>query len=397
MMQPSIGKEPLMHIVKRGEVPRWRAIGIRIAAVLIGVLISMAFANIVSGLTPVQLITTMWKGVFGDPKIPASTRINVPLAVRDTAQLLCIALALAAAFKMKFWNIGGEGQVLMGALATAIVMIKVGGKVPTPVLFLLMLLAAIVAGGIWGLIPAFFKAHWNTNETLFTLMLNYIAIQLVSYYYNGWKGKASTLGKLNKATRAGWFPKLVESKNPQNWFSALLNQRYAINILVVLVLVLLMYFYLTKTKHGSEISVVGESQNTARYAGINVKKVIIRTMILSGAICGLCGFLSVAGSDQTISTGTAGGYGFTAIIVAWMSGFNPFYMVFNSFFLIFLERGTAQIKNSFPTFNDNASAVITGIILFFLVGSEFFLRYRIVFRRHEKKEKATQEAAVKGA
>ena len=222
MTQPATGKEPLMHIVRRGDIPRWRAIGIRAAAVLLGVLFSMAFANIVSGLTPIQLISTMWKGVFGDPELPASTRINVPLAIRDTAELLCIALALAAAFRMRFWNIGGEGQVLMGALATAIVMIRLGDKVSAPVLFLLMFLAAIVAGGIWGLIPAFFKAHWNTNETLFTLMLNYIAIQLVSYYYNGWKGKASTLGKLNKATRAGWFPKLVESKNPDNWFSALL-------------------------------------------------------------------------------------------------------------------------------------------------------------------------------
>ena len=244
--------------------------------------------------------------------------------------LLCIGVALAPAFKMRFWNIGAEGQILIGALAAAFCMLYIGNSVPTPILFLCMILASITAGAVWGLIPAYFKAHWNTNETLFTLMMNYVAIQLVACFVNIWRGQASSLGKLNVDTQAGWFPMIF-------------GQRYMINIFVILIFTVLMYIYLKYTKHGYEISVIGESANTARYAGINVRKVTLRTMAISGAICGISGFLILSGKDQTISTATAGGRGFTAIIVAWLAKFNTFYMMLISFLLIFLERGASQI------------------------------------------------------
>ena len=188
------------------------------------------------------------------------------------------------------------------------------------------------------------------------------------------RGTASSLGKLNMSTQAGWMPMF-------------LGQRYNVNILVVLILTILMYLYLKFSKQGYELSVVGESENTARYAGINVKRVTIRTMIISGAICGLAGFLIVSGKDQTIATTSAGGQGFTAIIVAWLAKFNTFYMALISFLLVFLSRGAAEIASTYDL-NDFSSSIIEGIILFFILGSEFFINYRVIFRGSESKEVA---------
>lgn len=173
-------------------------------------------------------------------------------------------------------------------------------------------------------------------------------------------------------TKVGWFPEFF-------------GERYNINIVVVLLLTFAMFFYLKYTKQGYEISVVGASENTARYAGINVKKVIIRTVVLSGAICGLCGFLLVAGRDQTISVSTAGGRGFTAIIVAWLAKFNTFIMALISFLLIFLEMGAGEISSAFGL-NDYVADIISGIILFFILGSEFFANYKLIFRGKKAKE-----------
>ena len=289
-------------------------------------------------------------------------------ALRDLSSLLCIAIALAPAFKMRFWNIGGEGQVLIGGLVAALIMVYFGSSLPAPLLFAAMVIGSVLAGAIWAFVPAWFKSRWNTNETLFTLMMNYVATSIVACMTNIMRGQASSLGTLNKATKAGWLPVIN-------------GQRYTINIIVVLVLTFAMYAYLKYSKQGYEISVVGESENTARYAGINVSRVMIRTMLLSGAICGLCGFLVVAGKDQTISTTSAGGNGFTAIIVAWLAKFNTFYMMLISFLLIFLDRGASEIASAY-SLNEYAADIITGIILFFILGSEFFINYRLVWRGH---------------
>lgn len=358
-------REPLFRVVKREDVSSGKAILIRALAVFAALLVNGIFILCITGVDPVSAYLKMLEGAFGNS-------IYLWATINATMKLLCISVALSLAFKMQFWNCGGEGQVLIGALAAAFVMAKFGESVPGIALFVLMFLAAAVSGAIWGLIPAVFKAQWNTNETLFTLMMNYVAIQLVSYTYNVWRGQASGLGKLNKTTHAGWFPEIM-------------GQRAFLNVIFVLLITVIVYFYLKYSKQGYEISVVGGSQNTARYAGINVKKVIIRTMALSGMLCGICGFLTVAGNDQTISTGTAGGYGFTAIIVAWLSKFNAFYMLGVSLFIVFLEKGTALIANDFSSFSASASAIVTGVILFFVIGSEFFMNYKLVFRKKTAK------------
>jgi simple sugar transport system permease protein len=280
--------------------------------------------------------------------------------------------------KCVFWNIGAEGQVLVGGIATAACMIYFGGQLPTWLLLILMFVISAVAGAIWGVIPAFFKSRFKTNETLFTLMMNYVAIQLTSFFVAKWENPygSNTVGIINQSTQTGWFPSLF-------------GQHNLLNVIIVLMLTVIMFIYLRYSKQGYEISVVGESERTAKYIGINVRKVIVRTMTLSGAICGLAGFIAVAGASHTISISTAGGRGFTAIIVAWLAKFNTFVMILVSALLVFLEKGSIQIASQY-NLNDYASQMITGIILFFILGSEFFVNYRSCSVKKRRRNEMTQ-------
>jgi simple sugar transport system permease protein len=203
-------------------------------------------------------------------------------------------------------------------------------------------------------------------------MLNYVAVQIINFCIVFWENPAgsNTVGIINSATHQGWFPKIF-------------GLAYGWNIIIVLAITLGMYIYMKYSKHGYEIAVVGESHNTARYAGINVKKVIIRTMMISGAICGIAGAIIVSGGSHTISISTGGGRGFTAIIVAWMSKFNPWAMIAVSALLVFMQQGSIQIATQYGL-NENASDIITGIILLFLIGCEFFINYKVEFYKKKK-------------
>lgn len=353
-----VHREPLFHIVKRTDISRSKAILIRAAAIAAALLLCSLIMFLIGKVNPVDYFSSMLKGNFGTPNLIWANLYSVAI-------LLCVAVALTPAFRMRFWNIGAEGQVLMGGLAATMCMMYAGGSVPLPVLYIMMTVASILAGAIWGGIPAIFKAQWNTNETLFTLMMNYVAIQLVSFFINIWVKSGS--GVLKPMDQYG-FPTL--------------GNKWLLNILVVAVITVLIYVYLRYTKQGYEISVVGESENTARYVGINVKKVIIRTMLLSGALCGVAGLIIAGGMNHTISVGSAGGRGFTAIMVTWLAKFNPLFMVLTSILIVFLEAGSMQIKTDFRL--ANISEITTAIILFFIIGCEFFINYRIIFRRSEK-------------
>ena len=364
-MMSKTAAEPLVRISKREGTTFVQKVLVRAIAILLALVVDAFFIFFVTGLNPISVYGVMWNGTFMN-----TTRFS--WALRDLSSLLCIAIALAPAFKMRFWNIGGEGQVLIGGLVAALIMVYFGSSLPAPLLFAAMVIGSVLAGAIWAFVPAWFKSRWNTNETLFTLMMNYVAINLVECLTNIWRGAKSSMGNINAATQAGWFPKLF-------------GYRFSLNIIIVLVLAVLMYLYLRYTKHGYEISVIGESENTAKYVGINVKKAVIRTMLLSGAICGIAGFITVAGKNMTISSETAGGYGFTAIIVAWLAHFNTGYMALISFLLVFLEKGATQIASAYKVLNDYASSIVTGVILFFILGSEFFVNYRLVFRKKAAK------------
>lgn len=369
-------KEPLIRIEKNAGMSKWKALAIRALALVLALLVCGIFINAVGGLSLGEAFRQMWEGTFGVIGNARSIEIRCWNTAIFGAKLLCIAVALTPAFRMRFWNIGAEGQVLVGALATAIVMHDFSDSLRGPALYIVMMVVCVLAGSLWGFIPAYFKAKFGTNETLFTLMMNYVAMKMVDCFYNLWKGKKSSMEAINMDTHIGYLPDI-------------LNHGYTINIIVFVLLAVLMFFYLKKTKHGFEIAVVGESQNTARYAGINVKKVIIRTMILSGAICGICGGLTVAGQSHSISSETtAGGYGFTAIIVAWLAQFNTLAMIAISILIMFLEMGTGQLGNAYPAFATGAGDVLIGLVLFFIIGCEFFVRYRLIFRGAAKRAEA---------
>ena len=274
----------MIHITKRKEMPLWQSLAVRLGAIVIALVVCGFITTITTGLNPIDVYATMIKGAFGTARKTWSL-------LQELAILLCISVALTPAFRMKFWNLGGEGQILIGCFASAACMILLGDKVPNVLLILIMLVTSVAVGAIWALIPAIFKARWNTNETLFTLMMNYVATQIVAYFVIVWevpKGSGN-IGIINQSTEAGWFPVIG-------------GQKYLLNVVLVAIVTAVMYIYLNYSKQGYEISVVGESTNTARYVGIKVDKVILRTLLISGAICGFAGLLLVAGTNHTLTT-----------------------------------------------------------------------------------------------
>ena len=358
-------KQSLFHISKRDALPWYQRVLIRGGAILLALIVCALVTMLLTGENPISIYGTIFYGAFGTARKSWVTFQNL-------AVLLGISLAVTPAFKMRFWNIGAEGQVLIGCLATAACMICLGDKLPSGLLILVMLAAALAAGALWGFLPSFFKAKWNTNETLFTLMMNYIATQLAAFFIIIWevpKG-AGKIGIINQNSEAGWLPVIG-------------GKQYLLTILVVAIMTILMYIYLTYSKHGYEIAVVGESQRTASYAGIKVERVIIRTMVLSGAVCGLMGLLLTAGTDHTLTTTIVGGRGFTAVMVSWLGKFNPIVMVFTSLLLVVLSRGASEISSVF-SLNHSFADILTGIILFFIIGSEFFLTYKVSLRASKK-------------
>ena len=354
-------REPLIRIAKRASISPWKSWGIRVIAFLLSMMVCGILALVLIEkirLNPEKL------GKFFECFINGSFSTNRRLwkFLKDLSILLCISLAVTPAFRMRFWNIGAEGQTLVGVLGCIAVDFYLGGKIPEALLLVLMFVAAIVSASVWGLIPALFKAKWNTNETLFTLMMNYIATYLVGYFLIVWvPSGSSSLGKL----KTGKLPSF--------------GHDYLVIILVTLLITGFLYIYLNYSKHGYEIAVVGESENTARYVGINVKKVIIRTMLVSGALCGLAGYLIGAGLDQSVTADSVGGRGFTAIMVSWLAKFNPIFMVLTSALITALNQGAAQISLDFGV-SDAFPSMVVGIILFFIIGSEFFINYEVHFR-----------------
>ena len=360
-------RTPLFHVSKRGLLPWYKTWGIRTAALLLALISCGVITSLVTGQNPVQVYAAIINGSFGSPR-------KIWVLLQNIAMLLCISLAVTPAFRMRCWNLGAEGQALIGCLCAAACMILLAGKLPNWAVIACMCVSSLAAGALWAAIPAVFKAKWNTNETLFTLMMNYVATQLVAYYCVVWESPkgSGTIGVINPNTEIGWFPQIGSYK-------------YLLNILIVAAVCLAMYVYLNYSKHGYEITVVGESERTARYVGIKVDRVIVRTMLLSGAVCGLAGLLLVGSTNHTLTTTIVDGRGFTAVMVSWLAKFNPIWMILTSFLIVFLGRGSGEIATKFGlhrSFGD----ILTGLILFFIIGSEFFINYQIHFRKPGGKE-----------
>ncbi len=351
-------KEPLFHLVKRQQISTGKAWAIRIGTIIFSILFISVLTSIVFRESPFEVIKYMFEGAFG-------TNLRVNVFFRDMSILLIIALAVTPAFKMKFWNIGAEGQVLISAYLTIVCMYYLGGKVSNGALIVISLLAALVGGMAWAVIPAIFKALWNTNETLFTLMMNYIALQIVLFSIKVWMPAGS--GQL--------------APLPYGNLPHIGGGDYVTSIIVAIIITLFLFVYMRFSKHGYEVAVVGESQNTARYIGINVPKIIVRTLALSGAICGVAGFLIAAGIDHTVSIDTVGGRGFTAVLVSWLGQFNPLAMTVMSFVVILLTIGTTNVMVNSGVANDFFAEVSTGVAFLIIIICEFFIRYNIKFRK----------------
>lgn len=359
-------RTPLVSVLKRDKLPTYKAIIIRIATFIFTFLLSMLFCFFIIKENYFEIIGTLFSGAL----------IRPWRLIMDACLLLAFGIAIVPAFKMKYWNMGANGQVLMGALVSIVLMFylnnfAVKSSMNNTLLIILMLFASILVSVIWAVIPAIFKVFFNTNETLFTLMMNYIAAGLVSYInYILAQGKKESPGIINSATESGWMPTVLD--------------KYFLPIVIIIVITTLIYFYMKKTKQGYEISVVGDSINTAKYVGMNTKKIIIRTIIVSGIICGIIGFLYASAINQSIDKNTCGSLGFTAILVAWLANFNPIIMAGISFVLAFLTLGTSKVSSTYRLGNNDLSNVIIGLIFFAILISEFFIRFKLKFNEQNQ-------------
>lgn len=347
-----------INIKKREDLPSNKAVFIRILAVILSILFA-GIIILILGFNPVVTFSEMIKGAVG-------STLRLQQTVLKAVPLVITSLGIIVAFKMKFWNIGGEGQIMMGAMAASFVALYFP-DMPKVLMLLCMAVAAVLAGGLWAFIPAFFKAKMGTNETIFTLMLNYIAIKFVTYLqYGPWKDPASQ-----------GFPKVADF--PQ---SAVLPKLLGLHIgwIIALILVVVIYIFMNHTKKGYEIAVVGESVDTARYAGINVKSVIIYAMLISGGLCGLTGMIQASAIEKTLTSSVSAGFGFTAIITAWLSRLNAIAALFVCIAFAILLQGGAyiQISMQIPA---SVADMIQGILLFFVLSSEFFIQYKVSLRK----------------
>ena len=363
--------EPWVRVVKRTHISKQKAMLYRVLA-LLGALLAGALLMALLGYNPIQMYQDMVSGAVGKSILAINKKGVLAFSTSSQATmkivtlLLVTALGLTMAFKMRFWNIGGEGQILVGAISCSYIAIRFGDTWPQWLLLTVMFIVACIGGGLYGLLPALFKARWGTNETLFTLMLNYIAIHFITFlqYQPTWQIQGTNFPKIRDFAASTRLPTVLGVH--AGW-------------IIALVLAVLVYLYFAKTKQGYEVSVVGESTNTARYAGMKVSRIILRTMFISGAICGFAGFLQVSGADGSLTTDTASGAGFPAITVAWLSGMNPLLMIIYSVFIAILERGAGRIQTTMGI-PKSAADMLIGIILFFMLGVEFFINYRLVFR-----------------
>jgi len=344
----------MLRIAKRSSISKRRAALIRVSGIFWS-LVLMSIFLLTMGLNPFEVYHAMIMGCFGSfYRIRETIELMIPLSLA--------AIGIMIAFKMKFWNIGAEGQILMGAMAASFVALNMS-NLPKPVLLIFMGLAGLIVGGLWAFLPAIFKTKFGTNETLFTLMMNYIAIKFVIYLqYGPWKDP-----------KAMGFPKI-----PNFTENAIIPEVFGVHIgwVILIVLTVLFYIILNKTKLGYEVSVIGESQNTARYAGMNVNRVVLLSLFMSGAICGLVGMIQASGVAGTLTAELSGGMGYTAIIVAWLSQMQVQFVPVIGMLFAVLVQGASYIQTAFQI-PQSAAEILQGIILFFALGSEFFVNYTI--------------------
>lgn len=312
--------------------------------------------------SPVMIYRNLIIGALGTP-------FRILQTINQTSLLLLAALGVSMAFKIKFMNIGGEGQIMMGGIFASFIALYLS-YLPAPILIPVMLLAGFIGGSFWAMIACVIKLKFKVNETIVTLMLNYIAIQIAVILQQGaWKDPAS-LG----------YPK-VPNFAPQ----ALLFEINGLHIgwIIALVVFIFVYWLLTYSKLGYEMSVIGQNETTAKYAGMNITKTIIFVMVLSGGISGLVGFIQVSGNLGTMNSQLSANIGFIAIMIAWISKLKPVPTILCATSFAIIQQGALFMESSLNV-PSSISLMIQGIILFSVLGSDIFRDYQIQFKRGQK-------------
>ena len=358
-----------IHIVKRDNCPLWKKCCLYLGAVVIALLLGAALL-ISLGVDPIAYYSRMFTmGTVGN-KIAYKVWINY---LKEFVPLAMTSVALSLAFKMRFWNIGGEGQFILGAISAALVAFKLGPVLPNGVTLLLMCLAAMVVSGLYGLSVAALKVKLGTNETLMTLMLNYIALDVLIFLS---EDKSEWNFFLDSESARPVFASFAELAS---FASIPMGGKFSLNICVIFTLLIgaLVYVYLRYTKQGYEISVVGDSAGTARYAGMKVNTIVLRTVFLSAALIGLAAAFKV-GTAGILSTAITDDVGWTGIIVAWLSQLNTIAIFLVSALICVLQYGSTVAAASFSQVDSSFANMLQGAILFLVLASDFFIRFRIV-------------------
>ena len=351
----------MLRIAARTEVSRLHENILRIVAAL-AALMASGLIMALMGYNPLEVFVKIVSGSLGSAyRLRETVHKAIPLSV--------LSLGTAVAFRMKFWNIGQEGQFYLGAYGASLIAFAFPA-LPPPLLLFLMLLAGLFFGGLWALIPALLKIRFSTSETLVTLMLNYIALKWISFLqYVAWKDP-SALG----------FPKIAAFSS-----GAVLPAVFGIHIgwIISLCLAALLYVFLKRTKLGYEIDVIGESEATARYAGMSVFRITVIAIVLSGGLCGVAGMMQASAVERSLSDQLSGGLGFTSVIVTWLARLEPHAIIIIAFLFSLLIQGGNFLQSSLQI-PASISLVLQGIIIFFVLGSEFFIRYRFVWGSKEE-------------
>jgi simple sugar transport system permease protein len=340
---------------KRIDSPAW----MNGAATIFFVLLSFAAGGVFlysQGVSPFAAYAAILKYSFGSAYDLSETMVKaLPLAMVSLAVMLC--------FTMLIWNIGAEGQALVGALAAS-AMVRYFPVENRAVMLSVMALAALAAGGLWAGIAGFLKARWNVNEIITTLMLNYTAIRLLEYFvYGPWRDPSSLGFPMTR-------PFIDSARLPALW-----GTRIHMGFYALLILTAAMELLLRRTRWGYEIKVMGDNARAARYAGMNYARGVVLVMFLSGAIAGFAGMCEVSGLQGRLQAGLSAQYGYTAIIVAWLSHLSPLSSLLIAFLMgALLVGGEAlQISMGLPL---ASATILQGLILFFVLGGEFFQKYR---------------------
>ena len=366
-------RQPLFHVVKREGASPARQLLAYVAAVALALAVG-AVLLAVQGVEPVtfyrQLITM---GIPGS-RYPWRAVENF---IKLFVPLLIVSMALSLAFKMRFWNIGGEGQFIMGAFWAGFAAMKLGGALPQPAMAAVMALCGALGGGLYGVFVAALKVRFGTNETLLTLMLNYIALYFLQFFAETKAGWNFFLDPESARPKFAKFPASAQ-------MAAIPLGPFNLNLSLVAALALcgLIFVYLNYTKRGYEIAVVGDSPNTARYAGMKVGKIVIRTIFLSAALIGLAGAFQVS-SAGILSASVTNDVGWTGIVVAWLAKLNTAGIVVASLLITVLQFGCQTASTTYPSIDANFANLLQGVILFIVLAADFFTRFQLVRTRKE--------------